>query len=80
MSVTKSGMSDTEEIFASLVGRALIEVIEEDVCSRDDLLFIANELEGMGTLPLYVKKLRHLAEAFGKTHEGPRLMLEEVLR
>lgn len=75
-----NGMSDSEQIYASMVGRALIEVMEEDICSRDDLRKAAKTVKAATGNSDLAEKLEGLAEAFAKTHAGPEVILEEVLR
>lgn len=77
--ITDGDLSLKEELVAAVTGAALIEVIEEDVISQGDLLFIASELDGMGTLPSYAKKLRHLVEVMKKTKAGVETIAMEAL-
>ena len=77
--ITNGDLSLGEEIVAAATGRALIEVIEEDVISQGDLLFIASELDGMGTLPTYAAKLRHLVEVMQKTKAAVQTIAIEAL-
>ena len=77
--ITDGNMSLKEELLAAVTGAALIEVIEEDVITQGDLLFIASELDGMGTLPGYAKKLRALVECMQKTKSAVKIITLEAL-